>query len=88
MTARAFACYVKDRLSYRSDYLVGHADCAVTFVAGKDGNMEILKAFPEGEERKAINAAFDEVMEALGQEEIFTCAGAEVDETGEIPGAI
>ncbi|MFR0839198.1 MAG: LPD1 domain-containing protein [Neglectibacter timonensis] len=26
MTARAFACYIKDKLPYRSDYLAGHAD--------------------------------------------------------------
>ena len=28
MTARAFACYIKDKLPYTSDYLAGHADCA------------------------------------------------------------
>ena len=35
MTARAFACYVKDKLPYPSDYLVGHADCAVTTVESR-----------------------------------------------------
>ena len=25
MTARAFACYIKDKLPYTSDYLAGHA---------------------------------------------------------------
>lgn len=77
MTARAFACYVKDRLGYCSDYLAGHADCAVTFAAGKDGKLEVLKAFPEGDERKAINAAFDEVMEALKKDGMFAAMDAE-----------
>ena len=72
MTARAFACYIKDKLPYQSDYLAGHADCAVTLVAGKDRKMEVLKAYPEGEERKAINAVFDEIMAELKREQILT----------------
>ena len=72
MTARAFACYIKDKLPYVSDYLVGHADCALTMVTNKDGSMEVLKAFPEGEERKAINAVFDEIMQDLKREQILT----------------
>lgn len=72
MTARAFACYVKDKLPYQSDYLAGHADCAATFAADKDGKMEILKAFPEGEERKAINAVFDEIVADLKLQHVLT----------------
>ena len=72
MTARAFACYIKDKLPYQSDYLVGHADCAVTFVSDKDGKMEVLKAYPEGEERRAINAVFDEIVADLKREQILT----------------
>ena len=73
MTARAFACYIKDKLSPGiSDYLAGHADSALTFVTGKDGKMEILKAFPEGEERKAINAVFDEVFADLKRQHFLT----------------
>lgn len=72
MTARAFACYIKDKLPYSSDYLAGHADCAVTFATGKDGETEILKAFPEGEERKAINAVFDEIIADLKREHLLT----------------
>lgn len=74
MTARAFACYIKDRLPYRSDYLAGHADCAVTLVTDKNGDLAVLKAYPEGEEREAINAAFDEVMEALKHDGFFSHA--------------
>lgn len=70
MTARAFACYIKDKLPYQSDYLVGHADCAVTFVSDKDGKMEVLKAYPEGEERRAINAVFDEIVADLKREQM------------------
>jgi len=74
MTARAFACYIKDKLPYSSDYLVGHADCALTMVTNKDGTVEVLKAFPEGEERKAINAVFDEIIQDLKREQILTHA--------------
>ena len=73
MTARAFACYVMDKLRpERSDYLCGHAECAVTFVTDKDGNIDILKAYPQGEERKVINAVFDEIVADLKLEQIFT----------------
>ena len=73
MTARAFACYIKDKLTSEiSDYLAGHADSAATFATGKDGEIEILKAFPEGEERKAINAVFDEVFADLKREHFLT----------------
>ncbi len=72
MTARAFACYVMDKLPGDSDYLVGHAESAMTFVAGRNGEPEILKAFPEGEERKAINAVFDEIVTELKREQILT----------------
>ena len=72
MTARAFACYVKDRLSYCSDYLAGHADCAIALVTDKNGDLALLKAYPEGTEREAINAVFDEIMEALKHDGIFS----------------
>ncbi|MEG2700858.1 MAG: LPD1 domain-containing protein, partial [Hungatella sp.] len=50
MTARASACYVKDKLPYQSDYLVGYADYVFTFITGKDGETEILKAYSKREE--------------------------------------
>lgn len=62
LTARAFACYIKDRLTYRSDYLVGHAESAITAEIDSNGDRNIRKAFPEGEERSAINAVFDELF--------------------------
>ncbi len=53
MFARAFACYVKDKLTekgIRSDYLVGHADSCV---------------YPRGEERETINKAIDGLVTEL-----------------------
>ena len=67
-------CYIKDKLPYTSDYLAGHADCALTLVSGKDGEMEVLKAFPVGEERRAINAVFDEIIQDLKREQLLTHA--------------
>jgi len=65
MTARAFATYIMDTLPGRSDYLAGHAQCAINFDTDKDGELTILKAYPEGEERAAINAVFDEIVAEL-----------------------
>lgn len=74
MTARAFACYVMDKLPYVSDYLVGHAESAVTFAESKSGEMDVLKAYPDGEERKAINKVFDEIIADLKQRSILSDA--------------
>lgn len=64
MFARAFACYVKDRLDGRkSDYLVGHADCAT------DG---VDFAFPVGEERKIIDEKFDAFFKDMLESGIFS----------------
>ena len=74
MFARAFACYVKDRLEekgIRSDYLCGHADRAITFITDKDGSLKPIKAFPEGEERKRINEKFDIFFDKLRELEIL-----------------
>ena len=72
MTARAFACYVKDKLGYQSDYLVGHAESCVGLETDKNGVVEVIKAYPQGEERKAINAAFDNLIAELKKELVFT----------------
>ena len=68
--ARAFACYVKDKLEVkgiRNDYLCGHADTCVTF----DENLNVIKAYPEGAERIAINAKIDALMEQIKQAFLF-----------------
>lgn len=72
MTARAFACYVMDKLENRSDYLVGHAETACMPLEGKNGELEIVCAFPRGEERKRINQAFEKLFEAVKSEGVFT----------------
>jgi hypothetical protein len=72
MSARAFAVYVMDRLDGRSDYLVGHAESAFDMTVDKDGNPQIIYAFPRGDERDAINAAFDELVTQLKRERRLT----------------
>lgn len=55
MFARAFACYVKDKLveqGINSDYLCGHAELP-------------LVPFPKGEERENINKAIDNLLDNL-----------------------
>lgn len=71
MFARAFACYVSDKLGYTSDYLCGHANLALDFATNKDGELEIIKAFPEGEERKLINEKIDKLIEFLKEKNIL-----------------
>ena len=61
MFARCFACYVKDKLNNRSDYLCGHAHSDITI----NNNDEVIKAFPEGEERTIINEKIDNLIEIL-----------------------
>jgi hypothetical protein len=56
MASRAFACYVKDALGYKSDYLVAHADSYEFEYENK-----CLCAIPQGEEREL----FDELFEQL-----------------------
>lgn len=60
MLARAFACYVKDNLSYDSDYLIAHAD---TYIFEFDDQS--ISAIPQGEERAIINESFDEFFKEL-----------------------
>ena len=67
MFARAFACYVKDKLSpNRSDYLCGHAESCSCSVDGKE-----VKAYPEGIERKNINNCFDKLIELAKNKGLF-----------------
>lgn len=67
MFARCFACYVKDKLDNRSDYLCGHAHSDISI----NNNNEIIKAFPEGEERTIINEKIDKLIEFLKQKELL-----------------
>lgn len=63
MAARAFACYVKDKLEekgIRNDYLCGHAEGELTA--------------PHGKEREAINKEFDKVIDLFKEKGLFKSA--------------
>ena len=66
--ARAFACYVKDKLSEKgkqNDYLCGHADTCYK----KDEAGNFIYAYPRGEERAYINEKFDQLFSELRKSE-------------------
>lgn len=66
MFARAFACYVHDKVEGRSDYLCGHSEMAVSEVFNKaTGLSKEIAAIPLGEERKVINECFDAFIQEL-----------------------
>ena len=67
MFARSFACYVYDKLNSRSDYLCGHAESNINI--GENG--EIIKAYPEGEERIEINKKIDKLIELLKEKQLL-----------------
>lgn len=71
MFARAFACYVQDKLENRSDYLCGHAETSIGVITNEKGETELIKAYPEGEERKNINEKIDKIIEFLKSKEIL-----------------
>lgn len=61
--ARAFSTYILDKMEAqgeKNDYLTGHAEGA-----GFDKNANIIPTYPQGEERKRINEAFDKVFDVL-----------------------
>ena len=84
--ARAFACYVQDKLGYRSDYLCGHAELAIGFTINNDNELDIIKAFPEGKEREKINLCIDKVIEFAKEKNILhdICSIRQQDEELEI----
>lgn len=73
MFARAFACYIKDKLDpNRSDYLCGHAEsCTANICKVGEMNSKFIKAYPEGEERKSINECFDKLIEIVKDKGLF-----------------
>lgn len=73
MFARAFACYIYDKLKeqgIRNDYLCGHANSAI-MVDYTKSDMPIVKAYPEGEEREQINKCMDKVFSECIEKNIF-----------------
>ena len=83
MAARAFACYVADKTGANNDYLSAHSDSAVGFDVAKNGDLTVIKAFPEGQERTDINAAFEQLISALKDDGFL-----HVQERTEKPGMI
>ena len=71
MFARSFACYVKDKLDNRSDYLCGHAELDLGLNSNANGDIELIKAFPEGEERKTINEKIDKLIDYLKEKNLL-----------------
>ena len=71
MFARSFACYIMDKLENRSDYLCGHANSAVDYLMDDDGNMKLIHAYPEGEERQIINQCMDEYIRELREKNLL-----------------
>ncbi|MEQ9131109.1 MAG: LPD1 domain-containing protein [Salinisphaeraceae bacterium] len=72
MAARAFSAYVEDRIDERGD-------SSVFLSYGSDNRfyrLEDIRPFPEGDERGAINQAFDAFFETLQTRE--TDAGTEM----------
>ena len=77
LLARAFEGYVEDKLSEqgrRSDYLIGKGR-----TDNKHYALYNMKPFPEGDERIAINAAFDKLFETLRGNELNAAAGKKED---------
>lgn len=68
--ARAFQCYLKDKLTeanITNDYLCGYADGYIMM----DSKGEYHRAYPYGEERKLINDAFDKLIAKVKEDNVF-----------------
>ena len=61
MFARAFACYIHDKLPWKSDYLCGHSESAVMYDYS-ESEPKPIKALPEGQEREQLNQCFDRLF--------------------------
>lgn len=67
--ARAFATYAMDKLSpNKNDYLCGHAQSVTLSPVEPD---KPIYTYPRGEERQAINAAFDKMFDTLKERHIL-----------------
>lgn len=72
MAARAFQAYLEDSLEAqgrRNDYL--------SYGANNDLYDSVHKAYPEGDERARINAAFDKLFKVIKDEKVFENASAD-----------
>ncbi|HAT88357.1 MAG TPA: hypothetical protein DCS73_01115 [Roseburia sp.] len=73
MFARAFACYVHDRLPWKSDYLCGHSEFAVGYDYS-ESEPKLIKAIPEGQEREQLNKCFDKLFEECREKGLLKAA--------------
>ncbi|WP_281790626.1 LPD1 domain-containing protein [Faecalibaculum rodentium] len=72
--ARAFDCYVKDRLSelgMTNDYLTYNADSFSVPYQKEENDIDILVAFPVGQEREQINLYFDTMVREISEKGIL-----------------
>lgn len=86
MAARAFSAYTEDKLrekGCKNDYLSNHSSNSVAeYVSAR------ARPFPEGSERTVINAAFDNLFEALRENQILDSIYAAMDEGFPDPGPV
>lgn len=72
MFARAFACYVRDKLAPGvSDYLCGHSEMAAVQIWDADNKIKTVRAYPVGEERNRINEAMDYLINELKEKKLL-----------------
>ena len=72
LAARAFAAYVEDKLADQkagNDFLAYHAHGAVPVPIYPEG---LFRPYPEGEERKAVNKAFEKLFSTFETKETDT----------------
>ena len=70
MFARAFDCWVSDKLTdagIKSQYLTAYSDSFYAY--DKDG--ETVYAYPRGEQRKCLDALFDKLMQELKEDGVL-----------------
>ena len=79
MFARAFACYLKDIIGCKSDYLIAHAD-----VYEFEFDNERVCAIPQGEERELFDELFENLFYELKKMNFFE-ERKEVKEIKKIP---
>lgn len=85
MFARAFDCYIEDKLKGKgiSDtYLSGFASC---YVMKDEKTGQLMRAYPYGEERKLLNEKFDKLFEKLREDGTFLKKTKSLDKITRIP---
>jgi len=72
LAARAFACYITDKTSAKSDYLSGTSEVYIDIVQDYvTKKTQVIQAIPVGKERQEINKAFDDLFNDLRQKKLI-----------------